>query len=312
MLDKPNQKKSSFDILILIIYIAIYSLMLFYQNKIESYGNISIVIQGITSQLQLLLSAFIVVAVSKFGYYVALAINIFSALRLIIDVVTIQSGSAITGFISTVATIILITIIHIFYKRIMKNTTELIRTNEELRQKDEKLTYLAYYDILTGLPNRQLFIERIDEAINLKSSVPFTVISANIDNFKLINNDYGNNAGDAVLCSYSKKLKRFCGNSIFLARINADEFGMIVYGKESEDTIVNYIEAIREIVAEPIKFKDVKINVTMSFGVSSYPSDATASTEILKCVNSALSVSKFNGKNMHTFYNKTNSYNSYK
>ena len=172
-------------------------------------------IQGITTQLQLLLSSFIVVAVSKFGYYVAMAINIFSALRLMIDVITLQKGSVITGFISTVATIILITIIHIFYKRIMKNTTELIRTNEELRQKDEKLTYLAYYDILTGLPNRQLFIERIDEAINLKSSVPFTVISANIDNFKLINNEYGNNAGDAVLCSYSKKLKRFCGNSIF-------------------------------------------------------------------------------------------------
>ncbi len=310
MSDKPSQKRYSFDILTLIVYIFVYALMLFYQNKIDNHGNISVIIQGISSQLQLLLSAFVVVSVSKYGYAVAFSINTFSAIRLIITIATKHSSFAITGFISTIATIVLITILNIFYKRIMKNTDELIKTNEELKEKDEKLTYLAYYDILTGLPNRQLFIERIDEAINLTPSVPFTVISANIDNFKNINNEHGNNGGDAVLCSYSKKLKRFCGNSMFLARINADEFGIIVYGKESENTILNYVEAIREIIAEPIKFKETKIYVTMSFGIASYPQNASDSTEILRCINSALGFSKSNGKNTHSFYGKMNAANT--
>lgn len=303
-----KSKKSflSFDILGTVTYILVFSLLLFYSNKLgepdADSGKIGIVFQGVSMQLRLLLSAFIVVAVSEKGYPVAVIVNIFSALNYIISLCASNSASAVNSLISTIATIILITIIHVFYQKIVKNNRELTKANQILQEKDEKLSFLVHYDILTGLPNRQLFIERIDEAINLEASVPFTVIAANIDNFKLINNEFGNNAGDAVLCSYSKKLKRFCGNSMFLARINGDEFGIIVYGKESEITILNYIEAIREIVAEPIRFQEIKINVTMSFGIASYPANASNSTDILKCVNSALGFSKMNGKNTHFFY----------
>lgn len=294
---------SSFDIIGLIVYIAIYSLMVFYQQKFEQYGEVGNILQGISSQLLLLLSTFVVVAVPKRGYYVSVIMNSFASIRLVFVIITKNYALTVTSLISTLATIILISIIHVFYQKVIKNYNDLIKANMILKEKDEKLTYLAYYDILTGLPNRQLFIERIDEAINLIDPVPFTVVAANIDNFKFINNEFGNNAGDAVLCSYSKKLRRFCGNSMFLARINGDEFGIIVYGKESEATILNYIEAIREIVAEPIKFMNTKIYVTVSFGVASYPLNASDSTEILKCVNSALSFSKLNGKNKHCFYN---------
>jgi len=297
-----HKESSSFDVLGLIVYIFIYALMVFYQMKLEAHENAGTILQGISMQLQLLLSTFTVVAIPKFGYYVAFTLNLLSSVRLFAVIFVKHYSNAVTGLISVAATLILISMIHLFYQKIIKSNNELIKTNEQLKEKDEKLTYLAYYDILTGLPNRQLFIEKIDEAINFRETTPFTVISANIDNFKNINNEHGNNGGDAVLCSFSKKLQRFCGNSMFLARINGDEFGIIVYGKESEATILNYIEAIREIVAEPIKFQDVKLYVTMSFGIASYPLNASSSTEILKCVNSALSSSKSNGKNNHFFY----------
>ncbi len=311
MSQRHNKSESSyFDIIGLIVYIAIYSLMIFYQQKFEQYGEVGNILQGISSQLLLLLSTFVVVAIPKSGYYVSVILNVLASLRLVIVIISQDYTLTVISLISTLATIILISIIHVFYQKVIKNNNDLIKANMILKEKDEKLTYLAYYDILTGLPNRQLFIERIDEAINLIDPVPFTVVAANIDNFKIINNEFGNNAGDAVLCSYSKKLRKFCGNSMFLARINGDEFGIIVYGKESEATILNYIEAIREIVAEPIKFMNTKIYVTMSFGAASYPLNASDSTEILKCVNSALSYSKFNGKNRHCFYNNiTNSSN---
>ncbi len=297
-----REKKSSLDIIGPLVYAVIFIAVTILQAKVRELGPSAAVIQGICSQLLLLFSAFVVVAFPRFGYYAAVVVNLFAfGSTLMATIRTAGPTTAITGVLSSVSTIILATIIFIFYKRIIKNNQELTEANIILRDKDEKLTYLAYYDILTGLPNRQLFIERIDEAIG--TSAPFTVIAANIDNFKNINNELGNNAGDAVLCSYSKKLKKLCGNSIFLARINGDEFGFILYGTESESGIMNYIDTIREVISEPIKFNDVKLNITMSYGVALYPVNATDSTEMLKCVSSALYVAKNNGKNTQYFFN---------
>ena len=96
-----------------------------------------------------------------------------------------------------------------------------------------------------------------------------------------------------------------CGNSVFIARINGDEFGFIIYGKGSESSVLNFIDTIKEVISEPIKFNDIKLNITMSFGIAFYPENASDSTEMLKCVSSALSVSKANGKNIHYFYNNS-------
>ncbi|MBR3024214.1 MAG: GGDEF domain-containing protein, partial [Oscillospiraceae bacterium] len=286
MADKEIQKKtSSMDVIGPVIYIIIYVIVTLFIPKIGQLGG---PLQGIVSQLLLLFSAFAVVAFPRYGYFAAIGANIFQIVMTALATIrAIQHGgtaSALTGLITSVATIILATIIHVFYRRIVKNNEELVNANKILKAKDEKLTYLAYYDILTSLPNRQLFIEKIDETIT--SSQSFTVIAANIDNFKDINNELGNNAGDAVLCSYSKKLKKLCGNSIFLARINGDEFGFILFGNESETEILNYIDTIKEVISEPIKFNDVKLNITMSYGVAIYPINATDSTEMLKCVSS--------------------------
>lgn len=305
MSDKEIQKRtSSMDIIGPVIYIVIYVIVTLFIPKI---GQLAGPLQGIVSQLLLLFSAFAVVAFPRYGYFAAVGANIFqivmTTLATIRAVLHGGTASALTGLITSVATIILATIIHVFYRRIVKNNEELVNANRILKAKDEKLTYLAYYDILTSLPNRQLFIEKIDETIT--SSQSFTVIAANIDNFKDINNELGNNAGDAVLCSYSKKLKKLCGNSIFLARINGDEFGFILFGNETESEILNYIDTIKEVISEPIKFNDVKLNITMSYGVAIYPLNATDSTEMLKCVSSALSVAKANGKNTHYFFNNS-------
>jgi diguanylate cyclase (GGDEF)-like protein len=305
MSDKEIQKKNgSMDIVGPLIYIIIYVIVTLFIPKIGQLGG---PLQGIVSQLLLLFSAFAVVAFPRYGYFAAIGANVFQIFMTSMATVrAVKNGgstNALTGLITCVATIILATIIHIFYRRIVKNNEELLNANRILKAKDEKLTYLAYYDILTSLPNRQLFIEKIDETIT--SSQPFTVIAANIDNFKDINNDLGNNAGDAVLCSYSKKLKKLCGNSTFLARINGDEFGFILFGNETETEILNYIDTIKEVISEPIKFNDVKLNITMSYGVAIYPINATDSTEMLKCVSSALSVAKANGKNTHYFFNNS-------
>ena len=236
MTDKStnNQNKSSFEIPMVIMYIVIFVAVNILQGKIPvGEKNVSI-IPGICTQLLTLFSAFMVVSVPRFGYFAAVLMNGLSAILLIFQISKSGISSKITGLISTIAAIILITIIHAFYKKLLKNNKELLDSNNALREKDEKLTYLAYYDILTGLPNRQMFIERIDEAIS--SNASFTVIAANIDNFKEINNKLGNNAGDAVLCSYSKKLKKMCGNSkIHISLSNEKQFAVAYVIIESEN-----------------------------------------------------------------------------
>lgn len=301
--NETTRNKSAIDFIAPVVYAVIFTFVTILQSKANLMGPKGIILQGVSSQLLILFSAFVVVAFPRFGYFTAVGVNLISIVRIIIALTRFGMSTAVSGLLSSVATIILVTIIFLFNNKLLKSNAELTETNNKLREKDEKLTYLAYYDILTGLPNRQLFIERIDEAIGTSS--PFTVIAANIDNFKNINNELGNNAGDAVLCSYSKKLKKICGNSVFIARINGDEFGFIIYGKGSESSVLNFIDTIKEVISEPIKFNDIKLNITMSFGIALYPENASDSTEMLKCVSSALSVSKANGKNIHYFYNNS-------
>lgn len=301
--NETTRNKSAIDFIAPVVYAVIFTFVTILQSKANLMGPKGIILQGVSSQLLILFSAFVVVAFPRFGYYTAVGVNLISIVRIFIALTRFGMSTAVSGLLSSVATIILVTIIFLFNNKLLKSNAELTETNNKLREKDEKLTYLAYYDILTGLPNRQLFIERIDEAIGTSS--PFTVIAANIDNFKNINNELGNNAGDAVLCSYSKKLKKMCGNSVFIARINGDEFGFIIYGKGSESSVLNFIDTIKEVISEPIKFNDIKLNITMSFGIAFYPENASDSTEMLKCVSSALSVSKANGKNIHYFYNNS-------
>lgn len=301
--NETTRNKSAIDFIAPVVYAVIFTFVTILQSKANLMGPKGIILQGVSSQLLILFSAFVVVAFPRFGYFTAVGVNLITIVRIIIALTRFGMSTAVSGLLSSVATIILVTIIFLFNNKLLKSNAELTETNNKLREKDEKLTYLAYYDILTGLPNRQLFIERIDEAIGTSS--PFTVIAANIDNFKNINNELGNNAGDAVLCSYSKKLKKICGNSVFIARINGDEFGFIIYGKGSESSVLNFIDTIKEVISEPIKFNDIKLNITMSFGIAFYPENASDSTEMLKCVSSALSVSKANGKNIHYFYNNS-------
>src|SRR5574344_1239163 len=106
MSDRHNKSESSyFDIIGLIVYSAIYSLMIFYQQKFEQYGEVGNILQGISSQLLLLLSTFVVVAIPKGGYYVSVILNSLASLRLVIVIISQDYTLTVTSLISTLATI---------------------------------------------------------------------------------------------------------------------------------------------------------------------------------------------------------------
>lgn len=264
---------------------------------------------GILAQIQVLLSTFIVLATKKKGYIAAVILNGLYSSYVLMSVVKGGHIASLPGIVIPLSTVILITIIYAFSNRIAQKSDELsksydqiMESNRLMRDKDEKLTYLAYYDILTSLPNRHLFIEKLDESIVNNSDVPFTVILADLDNFKIINNTYGASSGDVLLATYAEKFKAVCGDSVTLGRIGGNEYGFILQGNMSEANILNFIQKIQTVLAEPVQVGSDIITTTASFGIASYPNNAVSSSELLTCISSAVSYAKSNGKNRPCFY----------
>ena len=192
------------------------------------------------------------------------------------------------------------------HEELTESYEQLIETNRVIQEKDEKLTYLAYYDVLTSMPNRQLFIDKLEA--NITNSNPCTIIYSDIDDFKKINDIYGHNVGDAILCAYAERLKTFCTDPNFVARIGGDEFGIILNGSLPEASIINYIEKIRNLISEPVNVNGALFRTTMSYGIASYPQDGRNSVEIFRCTDIAVFNAKANGKDRPCFFSQNSQY----
>ncbi|WP_044976390.1 GGDEF domain-containing protein [Ruminococcus sp. HUN007] len=328
MSKNEKAKSESNHIVAIVIYVVAYLAMVYfaqfvlggsvrgrvmaqYANSPELQVKLAMLTAGAgtTGQIEALLSAFIVLATNKKGYIASVFCNIANTTIVLVMAIKQHNVSAIPGFIVPISTLVLVTIIYIFANRINQKSAELsksyeqlMETNRIIKDKDEKLSYLAYYDVLTSLPNRHLFIEKMDEAIVNNSNMPFTAILCDIDNFKLINNTYGSSAGDILLATYAEKFKGLCDDNIFLGRIGGNEYGFIMQGNNSEQNILNFIEKVQTVLAEPVQVGSDVISATASFGIASYPTNAVSSSEILTCINSAVSYAKSNGKNRPCFY----------
>ncbi len=269
-------------------------------------------INGLICQFHVLVTSFMVVAVGKKGYVASIVLNIMSALStLIMGVIVAKSMRAMPGVIVPIITIMAVTITYVYSLRIEKskaelekNNKELMETNKLIREKDETLTYLAYYDVLTGLANRQLFIERVDESIQENAKTPFTIIYFDIDDFKQINDAYGHNTGDMMLSTYADRLRIFCGDSDFVAKLGGDEFAVILKGSVTENGVASYIERLRNVVCKPVQIEGITLQTSMSFGVASYPESGSNSQELLRNTDIAIYNAKANGKNRICFYSQ--------
>lgn len=190
-----------------------------------------------------------------------------------------------------------------FTEEIAEKTNELHEANASMKSKDEKLTYLAYYDILTGLPNRYLFTDEVRKRIKTAPTEEFTVVVLDVDNFRQINDTYGYNMGDALLVEYAKRMSAFCGKEYTLARISGNEFGVLIPEPKSRQEIINCTEVLRNMVSTPVNTGGVALATTASCGIVTYPRDAAESEEMLKLADIAVHKAKEDGKNRVYFMN---------
>lgn len=168
---------------------------------------------------------------------------------------------------------------------------------------DEQISFMKQYDTLTALPNKQTLYKKIDEYIKRSSTDQHigALIIVGIDNFKKVNEAYGMECGDALLKEVAERLRN-AANADAIARITGDEFGLIFYGLKMLDDLIPKLDYLRFILNKPFEVSDKAIYLTASYGISTFPGDATSSKEILKNASTALVIAKENKSDHYRFY----------
>jgi len=166
-------------------------------------------------------------------------------------------------------------------------------------KKEEALNYLAYYDSLTGLPNRTLFLERLDRATKeaARSNTRLFVICGDIKHFRNVNAAFGRTAGDGLLAEVAQRLRKAVRYPDNLARISADCFSSFRPEDHDSSDLQHRIERIPEIISgTPIRIGDDDISFGYTIGVAVYPGDGTDAEALLHNAEAALKKAKSSGQ----------------
>ncbi|HET7922551.1 MAG TPA: EAL domain-containing protein, partial [Gammaproteobacteria bacterium] len=156
-------------------------------------------------------------------------------------------------------------------------------------QSEKRLRYLAYYDPLTGLANRTLFIDNLREQIgHREADASVAVLLFNVDGFKLINDALGHGAGDSVLREFGARLAKVFGSHDGVARLAADEFAVIMAGKFERDELRNRVQDIKLQLEQPLQIGGSRLDVRLSAGVAVAPRDGEEAETILRNADNAL------------------------
>ena len=167
-----------------------------------------------------------------------------------------------------------------------------------------RIDYLASHDALTGLPNRAMFSEVLNVAIQTAKRYErmFAVMFIDLDRFKLINDSLGHDAGDVLLKEMAGRLKGCLRASDVVARLGGDEFVILVQELNEAAQVVAVARKILAAAMKPFTLLGQECRVTASIGISSYPSDARDEPTLMKNADIAMYYAKEEGKNNFQFY----------
>jgi len=155
----------------------------------------------------------------------------------------------------------------------------------DFKKAEERLLFDAVHDNLTGLPNRELFIDRMEAAFGFARSDPQirpSVLVIDLDRFKQVNDSVGIAIGDSILLTIARRLSRLLKPQDTLARLSGDQFALILMSEKEPARIVAFAETIRRTLRAPIGFNDREIFITASIGLALAESQPHRTEEVLK------------------------------
>lgn len=180
----------------------------------------------------------------------------------------------------------------------------LVQDITERKRSEERLSYLARYDSLTGLPNRTLFLDLLAQALARQpwKKENTAVLFCDLDRFKFVNDTMGHGVGDLLLQRVAERLQACVRPGDVVARWSGDEFVLMFCDVAQANDVAPLAERVVAYLSEPIQIGPHELYVTASVGVSLAPQHATRADELVKCADMAMYAAKAEGKNTYRLY----------
>ncbi len=174
----------------------------------------------------------------------------------------------------------------------------------ERKRAEEKIQYQAFYDELTSLPNRRLFLDRLTHAVLLADKVhwPLAVVVIGVDRLKIINESLGHEMGDELLKSIARKLSKFCGAGYTLGRTEGDVFGLLLEEIPSESAVDELVKGILALSEEAHVYGQHEMFATLSIGIMVREANGGTAEVVMKSATTAMHRAKENGGNQCRYF----------
>ncbi|WKE66118.1 EAL domain-containing protein [Gallaecimonas kandeliae] len=174
----------------------------------------------------------------------------------------------------------------------------------ERKAAEFELRRLANYDVLTGLPNRGMFMQRLSQALATAKSQEqrLALLFMDLDRFKTVNDTYGHRVGDGLLIEAANRLQQVVGERDTLARLGGDEFVVIVHEVDKPEQLIPLCEALLAALARPFNIYGREFFLSTSIGISLFPDDGKQPEALLRNADMAMYHAKDEGRNNMQFY----------
>ena len=161
---------------------------------------------------------------------------------------------------------------------------------DELNRSRDAMTHLAHHDPLTGLPNRRMFEQRLEQALDRarRSSRPCALVFVDLDDFKSVNDKLGHAVGDAVLRAAAQAIVGAVRQVDTVARLAGDEFTVLCENVDTDDAAQHVLDKLRQAFAQPLQVDGQPMVVRASMGISLYPKDGDDARTLLASADVAM------------------------
>ncbi|QEW06000.1 EAL domain-containing protein [Nitrincola iocasae] len=174
----------------------------------------------------------------------------------------------------------------------------------EIKRSEARINKMSYFDEVTHLANRRLFIDRLHNALTYAGDHDNIValVNMDLDWFKSINDRFGQSEGDLVLKEVARRIEDTLGDADTAARPGGDEFSIIMTGLDSPDELPLFLDRLTKVISAPVLINDTEIRLTASIGIAMYPGDAADTEDLLRCADAAMHEAKNLGRNSYHFF----------
>ena len=168
---------------------------------------------------------------------------------------------------------------------------------------EDRIDFLAHFDVLTGLPNRVLLDERLKYAISMakRSNQHIALLFIDLDRFKDINDTLGHSVGDAVLVQLAKRLQQVLREQDVVSRLGGDEF-IVMLPDTEVNGVSQVVQKLLDVVAQPYQVEEYDLNLTASVGIAMYPEDGEHLEALSRSADTAMYRAKQDGRNCFRFF----------